>query len=295
MKKFLKITGILILIFAMAAGGVILYYIYNPKKALLLVLPDLNEINFVHFDLRKDSVIIKLHVIIQNKMPYKMVIDTIHFDVKMENKMLTKATLPLHVNLLSNEIDTIELPIKVSLVEVQKITSDLKGQDSTYLDAGFYVVYNTLFGVQKLDYSKRIKISFPVFPIIKVVKVDRGKYNNKTKSSDAIIKIEIINKGTLLDLELHNIIYNLTIKNTLSTQGVYEKTVIVNPSSSVFIDVPVNIKYVNPLKTAWSIVTNKDISYYKLNIKTSVKLNNLKTAKEIPMEVDASGKVELLK
>lgn len=72
---------ILILLIGVIIGGV-LYYVLNPKKALKFVLPAVSEINYIHVDLSRDSIVTELYVTVQNKMPYKITIDTVHFEIK---------------------------------------------------------------------------------------------------------------------------------------------------------------------------------------------------------------------
>ena len=84
MKIKYKTGKILLIILVIGVISTICYYIFNPKKAINLVFPGLNEISYVHIDLKKDSTLVRLFVLVQNKMPYKMVIDTIHFEVQLQ-------------------------------------------------------------------------------------------------------------------------------------------------------------------------------------------------------------------
>lgn len=284
---FLAVIGLIV--------GVILYFVFNPKKAVNLILPNLNEISYVHIDMKKDSALIKLFVLVQNKMPYKIVIDTIHFEIKLNDFTMSEETIPVQIDQGSFDKDTVELPINLSLKKIKKVIGDLKDQDSTYLDVNFYVVYNTFIGQEKFNYNKRIKIASPIPPKIKILKVEQKKYNFRHKTSDAIIKVEVINRGKYIDLELNNIEYDLRIKNTLFSKGIVKRTINVKPGSSIVVDIPVTIEYDNPFKTAWLIARDKDKSKYIVNIKSDIKIKNFENINVIPVEIDATGNMELVK
>ncbi len=88
---------VLLIILAIFIVLVISYYLLNPKKAINLILPGLNEISYIHIDLKKDSALVKLVVIVQNKMPYKMKIDTIHFEINLNSLRMVEETIPLRL------------------------------------------------------------------------------------------------------------------------------------------------------------------------------------------------------
>jgi LEA14-like dessication related protein len=286
---------ILLIILAIVIVSVIFYYLFNPEKALKLILPGLNEISYIHIDLKKDSALVKLFVFVQNKMPYKMVIDTIHFEIKLNGLKMVEETVQVHIDQSWFDTDTIELPVRISLKETRKIIGDLHGQDSTDMNASFYVVYKTFIGNQKIHINKKIRIASPIPPRISILKLEHKKYNMKDKTSEAVLKIEIINDGKNIDLQLDSVCYNLQIKNTLFSKGIFAGPIDIKPVSSLTVDIPIIIEYSNPFKTVWAIVIDKDMMEYDLNVKTDVIVNNSETSSMIPIEVDATGFMELVK
>ena len=127
------------------------------------------------------------------------------------------------------------------------------------------------------------------------MKLEHKKYNLADKTSEANLKIEIINKGKGMDLQLNAISYNLQIINTLSSKGVFARTIDIKPTSSLIVDIPLIIEYNRPFKTAWQIVTDNDTLEYDLNIQAVVTVNNFEIPYTIPVEVDATGTMELVK
>lgn len=284
---------ILILLVGVILGGV-LYYVLNPKKALNFVLPALSEVNYVHVDMSRDSIVTELYVTVQNKMPYKITIDTVHFEIKLNDHKAARETLPVNIALPFRESDTLKIPINFSKAGIKRMSNSIT-TDSIDLIANFYVVYNTFLGKQKVYYSKEERILAPQLPELKVLNVKAGKISLRNKTVDASIKLQITNKGKYVDLELEDLTYNLQVKDVLVTKGVYNKTVRVKPASTTTIDVPVVINYDTPVKTLWKIITDNDDSAYKLNIRTQVKVKNFEKINIIPLELDAEGIMELVK
>lgn len=292
--KFSKVK-ILLVIVVIVIVSIICYYIFNPGKAINLIFPGINEISFVHIDLKKDSALLKLYVFIQNKMPYKMVIDTLNFEIKLNGFKMVEETLPVQIDQKWFETDTIELPVHIPLKEIKKTIGDLQGQDSTDMEINFDIVYNTLIGREKININRKIRIATPIPPKITILKLEHKKYNLNDKTIEAVLKIEIINNGKNIDMQLDEISYNLQILNTLISKGIVNRPIDIKPRSSQIIDIPIIIEYSSPFRTAWLIVTNNDILKYDLNLKCKVKVNTLKDFKQIPVEIDATGTMELVK
>ena len=290
-----KTGKILLIILVIGVISTICYYIFNPKKAYNLVFPGLNEISHVHIDLKKDSALVKLFVLLQNKMPYKMVIGTIYFEVQLHGFKLVEETIPVKINQSRFDSDTIELPLNISLKGISEVLDDLQGQDSSDMDAKFRITYKTIIGNQTIQINRKIRVATPILTQIRILKLEHKKYNVADKTSEAILKIEIINKGKDIDLQLNSISYNLQIMNTLFSKGVVARTIDIKPTSSLIVDIPAIIEYNRPFKTAWLIVTDNDMLEYDLNIQTVVTVNNFEIPYTIPVEVDATGTMELVK
>ncbi len=294
-SKTVKIVVIILVIIILAV--LTLFYVYNPKKAVNLILPDLSKITYINAFVQKDSVETKVDVIVQNKSPYKLTIDSVYFEVKLNDKQLIQELVPVELEQFRYQTDTIELPINLSRKKLKSILEGLKGTDSTTITANCYVVYNTIFGHVKLKYNKTLPIPVPIPPKIKVVKVERKKYSLRDKTLYTVIQLEIINKGKNIDVQLKNIHYHLQIENSISTEGTIDKTVLIKPSSTASLEIPVAIELAHPLKTAIAILTDNDQMHYTLHLTGDLIENMVDKGKRdpIPVEVNATGMLELKK
>jgi LEA14-like dessication related protein len=221
--------------------------------------------------------------------------DTLKIAIKLNGFKMVEETIPVQIDQKWFETDTIELPVNLSLKKIKKTIDDLQGKDSTDMEINFSIVYNTMIGREKVNIDRKIRIASPIPPIIKLLKIEHKKYNLKENTSEAVLKIEIINNGKNIDLQLDEIRYNLQIINTLFSKGIIVLPINIKPESSQIVDIPIIIEYSRPFKTAWLIVTDNDILKYDLNLKCNVRVNGIMDLKPIPVEIDATGTMELVK
>jgi LEA14-like dessication related protein len=294
-SRVVKIVVVILMISIIAVF--ILFHFYNPRKAIDLILPDLSEISYINANVKGDSVRTKVNVIVQNRSPYKLTIDSVYFEIRLNDKQLVEELIPVELKQLRYQTDTVELPIDISRKKLKWILENLKNVDSTDIRANCYVVYNTVFGHVKLRYDKITHIPVPIPPQIKVVKVERKKYSVIDKTLYAIIQLEIINKGRNIDIQLSNIHYQFQVENSLTSEGTIDKKVTIKPASMQYLEIPIAIKVERPLKTAVAIITDNDRMNYSLHLTADMIENITDKIKREPIqtEVNANGILELKK
>lgn len=297
MKRSKVVKTILVSLAIIIIAILLLLYFYNPRKAIDLILPDLSKITSINADVKEDSVRTKINVIVQNKSPYKLTIDSVYFDVRLNDQQLVEELVPVELEQLRYQTDTVELPVEISRKKLKNILEHLRGVDSTDISTNCYVIYNTVFGRVKLKYDKTTHIPVPIPPKIKVVKVERKKYSLVDKTLYATIQLEIINKGRNIDIQLSNVHYQFQVGNSLSSEGTIDKTVVVKPSSTEYLEIPIAIKVEHPLKTAVAIITDNDIMNYSLHLTAEMIEKMTDNVKQEPIhtEVNATGVLELKK
>ncbi len=297
MKKSKIVKIVITLLLLVIIASVAVFYIYNPKKAVNLILPDLSRITYINADVKSDSVRTKIDVIIQNKSPYKLSIDSVFFEIKLNDELLLKELVPLKLKQKRYQTDTVELPVDISRKKLKHILDNLKDVDSTNLSAYFYIVYDTFIGKVKLKHDKIIRIPVPIPPQVKVVKVERKKFSLKEKTLYTNILLKVINKGRNINIQLTDIYYKLQVENALESEGTIDKVVTIRPQSTELVEVPVDIRIEHPLNTIMKIITNNDEMNYTLHLKAKMIENMVDNLDKqpIPVEITATGKLELKK
>src|ERR1700741_4414197 len=109
--KFFKHFFLYILI---AIVALVVYYVFNPSKAITLVFPDLSQISYVNAVFKEDSALTDIYVVLQNKNPYKLSIDSIHFEVKLNDTLIAKESIALNLKQSRFDADTVKLPLNLN-------------------------------------------------------------------------------------------------------------------------------------------------------------------------------------
>jgi LEA14-like dessication related protein len=285
---------IAISIVLLAGVGVIALF-FNPKKGLKLVLPDLDDIMLVNATIKNDTAYVGVDMELENKSVFKLDLDTLFYKISMADSLLFNQTQVLNIRQKPGEIKKVELPLKIPVSKTMRTIKSLQSQDSTYLDIHAYIVYNTIFGRKKIPVSKKVRIKVPVPPQIKIKHVEINKLNLGDKTIDLTANVTIINKGELLDLNIHEVHYTVSLGDKLVTSdGVYNKPITIKPQSETDVAIPLTVKVNKIAKTAWKYLSNDEVDYHiRLNAKLDE--NSFYKKSNIPLEVKAEGKSKLRK
>ncbi len=293
MNKVKKTSIVLIIIVIIA---IIIINVFNPKKALTFVLPDLSHIAYIDAKVKGDSLFTKIDLLVQNRSFYNIEIDSIYYKIKFSDVLVAKGLIALDITQNKFEIDTVKLPINVPFKKIRKKIKSIQESDSTTVDYEFYIIYNTIFGKMKIDYANSQRVEVPIPPEIKVLSSSKKKYNIRHKTLTANVKVELINNGKNIDMELSNIRYHFTSKKFWHKEQVLDQKIRIKPSATTSVKLPIAVIVKHPLKTAFSIIRNKDIVDYNLTIQADMKLSKVKNNDQlIPIHFEISGDLELKK
>jgi LEA14-like dessication related protein len=290
--KILKWT-VLFVVLICVAGTV--YFFLSGRKPINLVFPDLEEIYSVNSEIKHDSAHTHLRLVLQNKNPYSLNIDTLAFDVSINDTSIAHQTVPLNIRQTWFKSDTVRIPLNTSIKKIGSLLKHLRDRDSTMAEANGYIVYETFYGRAKFNFSKRKKISVPIPPEIKLISLARDKFDLKTKTIRVNTKFEIRNMSKKIDLQLWEISYALNINDELHSKGTLNKTLDVRPQSTVPLSVPMLIKVDHPLKTKLMIITDRDRLPYTLFVTFMAKERISQKKYNSPVELKVSGEMELEK
>jgi LEA14-like dessication related protein len=277
------------------AGVGMMVLLFNPKKGLKLVLPDLDDIVLINANIKNDTAYVGVNMVLENKSIFKLHIDTLFYKISLADSLLFNQTQVLAISQKPGEVDTLDLPFKIPVTKTMATIRSLQYQDSTYLDIHAYLVYNTIFGNKKIPVSKKVRIKVPVPPQIKVKHVEINKLSLANKTLDLTANIKIINKGELLDLNIHEVRYSISLGNNLITsEGVYTKPISIKPLGETDVSIPVTVKVNHLAKTAWKYLSNDAVDYH-VEVNAKLDENSFYQKSDIPLEVKVSGKTKLRK
>lgn len=293
-KKIKRWIISIVLLLLLAGIGVIVIF-FNPKKGLKLVLPELQDIKLAKAAIKNDTAYVGVDMVLENNSIFKLNIDTLFYKITLADSLLFEETKVLQMKQKPGEKKQVEVSVRIPIHKTMRTIKFLQKQDSTYIEIEAYIVYNTLFGNTKIPVSKRVKIKVPVPPQIKVEHIETDHVNLPKKTADITATIKIVNKGELLDLNIHQIHYSISLGNKLVTShGTFDKPITIRPSSEVLVEIPITVEVNNVLKTAWKFITNEKLEY---DIKVTAQLdeNSFYKKSDIPLEITATGKLKLRK
>jgi len=289
-----KKWAVAIIIILLIGTGIIAIF-FNPKKGLRLVLPDLDDITLVNATIANDTAYVDIDMLLENKSVFKLNLDTLFYKIILADSLLFNQTQVLNIRQKAGDVNTFKLPLKIPVSKTMRTVKSLQNQDSTYIDIDSYIIYNTVFGNAKIPVSKRVKIKVPVPPEIKVNKLEIDKISVGDKTVDLMAAVIIVNKGELLDLNIHGISYHLVLGEDLVTSdGAYNKPISVKPLSETRVEIPVTVKVNRVVKTAWKYLTNDEVPYH-IDVKAQLDENSFYHKSNIPVQAQAEGRAKLRK
>lgn len=289
-----KKWAVAIIIILLIGTGIIAIF-FNPKKGLRLVLPDLDDITLVNATIANDTAYVDIDMLLENKSVFKLNLDTLFYKIILADSLLFNQTQVLNIRQKAGDVNTFKLPLKIPVSKTMRTVKSLQNQDSTYIDIDSYIIYNTVFGNAKIPVSKRVKIKVPVPPEVKVNKIEIDKVSVGDKTVDLMAAVTIVNKGELLELNIHGISYHLVLGEDLVTSdGAYNKPISVKPLSETRVEIPVTVKVNRVVKTAWKYLTNDEVPYH-IDVKAQLDENSFYHKSNIPVQAQAEGRAKLRK
>lgn len=289
MKRILRITGILLLVFLLVLGVVIFL---NPKKVVRYIVPELKQINEVNIAMKGDSAYINSSLTVQNRSFLSMAIDSIKYKIKLIDKEYLQSEKYLGLKLKPGQIDTLDFAFSIPFNEVMNdLREERKLGDSTDYTINISLVYSTIFGAAELPYKKTAKIKIPQPPKIELVKVHYNKIRLKHFEAEADLKIINYNK---IELIISNLDYSMDIAGRGKVAGTYTEPIHIKPNGETYVTMPLKVDLKNIGKTLLDVITNEDNYEYILTLNGIVKSPH-DNQEPVKINLIKEGKMELKK
>jgi LEA14-like dessication related protein len=288
MKKSVKIFLLFLIIIALFAG---VFFYLNPKKALLIIFPDINEVENVHIRLLKDTALIDLDLKLQNKSILKLNIDSFIYRVRLDTTTILHRSQETKIILSPGQKEIFKMPLALSFTRIKKQIKDLQGTDSVNLDVELEIVYSTLLGRTTLPVNRTYRIAVPRPPEIKLLGTEYVGREKKVFFVNAYLRVINYSK---YDLNLTRINYKMYVSDLFEVEDKFPGKIHVKPYSNEDFTIPLKLEFNRLLKTAFLVITNQDVVPYKLKITAMVGSKNTE-AEPVPVELEKQGSLELRK
>ena len=267
--------------------GLAAYLYLNPKKALRVIIPDLNAMENLHVTLLQDTALIEARLDIENKGLFKLDIDSLEYRVKMDTATLLSESRYLGLELRRSQKDTIDLPVALPFKRMRKVIREHQGQDSLDLPIEVKLVYGTVFGRKVLRYSKTIRIEVPRPPEFEIEKVEYLRREKKT--GFFMIHLKMLNHGKVR-LNVSDLHYRFEAPELFSARGREQKMVHIEPRSAITVQLPVQVEFKQVFKLLGRWLGRREVDY-QLKVTGLIQVKD--GERKIPIEVERRGRMEL--
>lgn len=289
MKNKFKHVGILILVILIVTGGLI-YFL--RKQIVMHFIPNVEQVGEININVTNDTTYVSSKLALKNKSFFKIEIDSIKYKVSLFGKTYLQNQKYLGVVLNGNELDTLDFSLKIPYVAILKdLKVERKKGDSASYSINISLQYSTFFGKVEIPINKEAKIKIPQPPEINIVEIKY--YKARFKSIQAIAKIKVVNYSDVT-LLINDINYSMSILKKGNLKGNHKEPIIIKPTETTYINLPIEINFKNIGKTLFEVIMNKD------NYNYTIKLDAILETKgpinqSLNISITKSGMMELRK
>ncbi|WP_341903572.1 hypothetical protein [Fluviicola taffensis] len=275
-----------LLILILGIVGYAIYFFIQRHRMINLLIPEVKEITLIKADLHADTAFIEVNMIVKNRAPYQMSIDSIICNLSLGGTKIVSVSQYIGLRQESGESDSVKFSVNIPISHTRNKIMSLQNQDSTGIEIEAMIVYSGFM----VPFAKSQKIEVPVPPRFRLVKTENLEVKLFKKRVTADFFLELINEGKNLSLDLHDLQYKMTIGNDFTMQGKYHDLSI-RPQSSQILKFPANLKMTHPGKTMMKIVRDEDRLPFRVMISGYLDIGKMK---RIPVVIFGSGKLEIV-
>lgn len=277
-----------LLVLLLMIAGTVVYFMVNKKAALSFILPEIKKITLIKAHIHSDTAYVEIYAIAQNNAPYKISIDSIVCDLSLGGTKLLSEKEHIGLSQKSHQADTVHFSVKIPISHTRNTIQHLQSQDT----AGLSLHASIIYSVRKLNFSKNKQIDVPIPPRIRILKTEKKSLKLLKKDLKVDLLLEIINDGKNLNTTIQDLHYQLRIGQDLDTKGVFKKTVMIRPHSSVQLKIPIDFNMEHPAATLIKVWTDNDRVPYNLRLTGFIDAGKMH---RIPVIIDVAGTMEIVK
>jgi LEA14-like dessication related protein len=196
------------------------------------------------------------------------------------------------LEIVKNGTSSLPVPVKIVFLDLYNLISSLKTQDSTLYKLSCGLSFDLpVLGAVRVPVSTSGQVPLIKLPAVslKNVKVQ----NIGLSGADIALNIDVRNPNSLL-LKLGTFNYNFDVGGTNWANGTSSQIHSVSPGGETIIQFPISLNFIEMGRNIFLLLTgSSDLNYHltgDFNVGTSWPLLD-----NIPLKIDESGKVPLLK
>ncbi len=283
MRRYLLIFFILVLLLLTAAG---FFYLNNPRKALLLTVPDLSNFEQLSLRLKGDSLFAKPQLMLQNKGLFRIHIQEIDLHLLLASEQLLEIHTLDEIDLQPGDSVAFSFLIELPLKKLKTILAEMQGMDSMSLQLKGNLRCKTLLGAIEIPVNRLFRMAVPVPPEIEVGTIRLNLM--KWPLLQLTVEIDIHNAGTL-DLQFNDVKMEARIEKGIE---LHEKEIMrfhLRPKSHQHLSFPLVLAVKKPITASHFLFDRKEPVDYEITMTGVLRADDLYDG-EIPFDLRIKGR-----
>lgn len=276
-----------IVVLLLGVVGYSVYYFIQRQKMMNLLIPEVKEITLIKVNLHADTAFIEVNMIVENKAPYRMSIDSIVCNLSLGGTKIVSVGQYIGLRQESGESDSVKFSVNIPISRTRNKIKSLQNQDSTGVELEAMIVYSGFM----VPFAKSRQIEVPVPPQFRVIKTEKKDLRLFQKEVDVDLFLAIINEGKNLSLDIHDLQFKLTVGNDMTAKGKLGKDIFIRPRSYQIVKFPLGFEMKNPLKTIFKVWKDEDRVPFRLMLSGYMDAGKMK---RIPVVIFATGRMEIV-
>lgn len=285
MKRTVLLLSLFILV---ALAGLAIYLFVNPKKALDLVIPDIESLENLEVKLEGDTAQSVLKLGVKNKGWFTLNIDSLMYRLRVDSTLILSRTEPVKLRLKKGQADTIYLHIPFPYKRVSELIKEMQGQDSMDVIMRLRIAYSTIFGKAILPIRKVTAMQVPIPPRFEIDKVE---YKGRERRDGLFVAYIRLHNYGKVQLRISDLYYRATVEGMQAVKGSHPETISVKPHSEQVFKMPFRVAFPSALKALGRALFKPKKVDYRLHL--SAMIQNDKVGQQVPVQVEKKGQLEL--
>lgn len=282
-----------IILLAVLAG--VLYLVINmrrsDKKIADYVVPELKLAQMKITNLTAEKADMKMNLLIDNKAPVGLSIDSLFYTVAIEGQEIARTTYPDSLRLEARDSTTLELPLTLYH---DKLADVLKGLEQQGRDSALYTVNATIFTdmalIPKDKLNLKVEKRLPLIRILEIHVTDIKMKDVGLKGATMVVETSVKNKNGF-PIRFTDMNYRVQVDNNGWMEGSKPGTVNIPAKATTTLTIPMEIELKEMGKNVLDLIRKGTNVHYDFRMNTKL-ASDAQVLQDSKIALSSSGKLK---
>lgn len=258
------------------------------------VLPELQVARIQLKNLTDDKADLELMMIINNKVPVELTLDSLQYSFLIDSNQVVKSTYPNSIHLNKNDSSFFSLPLTIYYKKLRSVIKKIEQQGK---DSANYkikaTVYSDTFPFPNdqvdLEVEKRRPLIHP--PVIQIVELGVGKVS--LSGTTINVKVSVHNRNNY-SVAFKYLQYSLQLADNEALKGQKEEIINIPGKKETIFEIPVEIDLGEAGESLISLIKEGDELTYKIMLNGTL-VSKVPAIDGSKIEIVTSGEINEIK